>query len=67
VELADTPVAVALVQLQTSNQAEAADRLLQQRQTPSQRQTVYITHHPHSTALQSQTLLRITPETVQLL
>jgi hypothetical protein len=67
VELAATPVAVELVQLQTSNQAAAAARLLPQRQAASQRQTVSITHHLHSTALQSRTLVHITPETVQLL
>jgi hypothetical protein len=67
VELADTQAAVALVQLQTSNQVVVEDRLSQQRQATSQPQTVSITRHLHSMALQSQTLLRITPETVQLL
>jgi hypothetical protein len=63
----DTQVAAELVQLETTSQAAVADRLLQQRQTPSQPQTVSITHHLHSTALQSQTLPRTTPETAQLL
>jgi hypothetical protein len=67
VELADTQAAVALVQLETTNQVVVAGRLLQQRQATSQRQTVYTTHLLHSTVLQSQTLPRTTPVTAQLL
>jgi hypothetical protein len=68
VELADTQAVVELVQLRTSNQVAAADHLLQQRQATSQPQTVYTTHHPHLTVLQSQTLETcITLVTVQLL
>jgi hypothetical protein len=52
VELADTQVAVELVQLEPTKQAAVADRLLQHRRATSQRQTVYTTHRLHSTVLQ---------------